>query len=207
VPPIPLPIEMRARPARKVSLVLGWIFLMVCGVITVLSGGLVSIIGLFGLAFFGYAGIKLFRQRSDLAGLVLTVDGVRPVGWSTSVPWAEITQVGVGKFAHNKLVGFNVADYDRLIAAMTPEDLRALRTLRATLKPLSATMRLAGQDPGALPDLAAGELKDTFAACRRQIGWDLIAMQTYLDRPVEQAAELLEAVRRQQSPPEQGLPT
>ena len=114
---VQLPLEMRATSARKVGLLLGWLFLMASSGITVVAGGVAyAIIGLFGLAFFGYAGIKLYRQRSDVAGLILTSEGVRPVGWNTPIPWSEITQVGVGKFSHNKLVGFNVASYDRLIA-------------------------------------------------------------------------------------------
>lgn len=119
---VQLPFEMRTRSGRKVALFLGWLFLMAGSGITVVAGGpAYAIIGLFGLAFFGYAGIKLFRQRSDLAGLVLTGEGVRPAGWSTPIPWSEITQIGVGKFSHNKLVGFNVADYDRLVPGCPPQ--------------------------------------------------------------------------------------
>lgn len=138
---VPLPLEMRAKSSRKASLVLGWIFLMAGSVITVFTGGVLALVGLFGLAFFGYGGLKLFRQRSDLAGLVLTPDGVRPLGWSATIPWPEITDIGVGKYSHNKLVG---------------------------------------------------------AASRREVGWDVIAMAVYLDRPVEQAAAILEAARQQQ---------
>lgn len=196
---VPLPLEMRANSSRKASLVFGWIFLMACSVITVLSGGALAIVGLFGLAFFGYAGLKLFRQRSDLAGLVLTSEGVRPLGWSATIPWPEITDIGVGTYSHNRLVGFNVADYDRLISRLSAQDLRELGALKAASTPLSIAVGAAGEDPGVLPEFGRGNLKDTFAASRREVGWDVIAMQVYLDRPVEQAAALLEAARQQQT--------
>jgi hypothetical protein len=195
---VPLPLEMRAKSSRKASLVFGWVFLMACSVITVFSGGALALVGLFGLAFFGYAGLKLFRQRSDLAGLVLTPEGVRPLGWSAIIPWSEVTDIGVGRYSHNKLVGFNVADYDRLIARFSAQELRELEALKATSRPLSMAVGAAGEDPGALLELGKGNLKDTFAASRREVGWDVIAMQVYLDRPVEQAAALLEAARQQQ---------
>lgn len=195
---VPLPLEMRAKSSRKAWLVLGWIFLMAGSVIAVFSGGALALIGLFGLAFFGYAGLKLFRQRSDLAGLVLTLEGVRPLGWSATIPWAEITDIGVGKYSHNKLVGFNVADYDRVIARFSAQELRVMEAIKATSMPLSIAFVAAGEDPGVLSELGKGNLKDTFAASRREIGWDVIAMQVYLDRPVEQAAALLEAARHQQ---------
>lgn len=198
---VQLPLEMRAKPGRKLGLLVGWLFLMISAAITVLSGGALAIVGLFGLAFFGYAGMKLFRQRSELAGLTLTAEGVMPLGWSTVIPWSEVSQIGVGKYSHNKLVGINVADYERLIAGMSPGDLRKLEGLRSVLKPLSVAIGMAGEDPGVLPELASGQLKDTLAASRREIGWDVIAMQTYLDRPVAEAAALLESVRRQQTPP------
>jgi Short C-terminal domain len=198
---IQLPLEMRAKASRKVGLLLGWLFLMLGSVVTVFAGGAAyTAIGVFGLAFFGYIGLKLFRQRSELAGLVLTQEGVRPVGWSAFIPWSEITQIGVGKYSHNKLVGINVADYDRLLSRLSPEDLRDLEVLRSALKPLSVAIGMAGESPGALPAMASGELKDTLAASRREVGWDIVAMQVYLDRPVEEAAALLETVRKQQTP-------
>lgn len=197
---VPLPLEMRAKPVRKVVLVLGWLFLMAgCGY-SVLTGGVVyAMIGLFGLAFFGYAGVKLFRQRSELAGLTLTDKGVRPLGWSTEIPWSVITEVGVGKYGHNKLVGFNVADYDRLLALMSQTQLREMNFLRHSVIPLSVAMVAVGESPGDLPGVSSSQLKDTLAASRRIIGWDVIAMQTYLDRPVEVAASLLEDARIQQT--------
>lgn len=76
-----------------------------------------------------------------------------------------------------------------------------MKLLRSALKPLSVAIVAVGESPGALPELASGQLKDTLAASRRLIGWDVIAMQMYLDRPVEKAAAVLESVRRQQTQP------
>ena len=199
---VQLPLEMRASSNSKLGLLLGWLFLMVASGSTAFAGGIaLAVVGSFGLAFFGYAGIKLFRQRSGLAGLVLSAEGVRPAGWNTEIPWSEITQIGVGTYSHNKLVGFNVASYDRLLAGMSPAQLHEMNVLRQSLKPLSLAILAAGEEPGELPELASGQLKDALAASRRIVGWDVVAMQLYLDRPVEEAARLLEAVRRQQAPP------
>ena len=202
---VPLPLEMRARSSRKVLLILGWVFLTLGCVVTIFAGGVRAIVGLFGLAFFGYAGVKLFRQRSDLAGLALTPAGVKALGLSATIPWSEIAEIGVGSYSHNKLVGFNVHDVDRLISRLTATELRDLTVLRATLKPVSTAMGAAGVDPGTLPELASGNLKHTFAVRRREIGWDVIVMQVYLDRPVEEAAAILEAARQQQIADQPGL--
>ena len=121
------------------------------------------------------------------------------LGWRVVIPWSQISGVGTLVVHSNRAVGFNVADHDRLAAAMHPHDVRELTLLQGALPALGAVGSAAGADTSTLAAHKGRGVQAALAANRRRYGWDLFVMQIYLDRPVEEAAALIAAVRVQQA--------
>lgn len=199
--PIALPVIMQGAPTNHRQQLLSLSGLLLGSAVALASPSwLIKAFGVFALAFFGYAGYKHFRPGANRAGLTLTEGGVTAISSVVEVPWNQITDIGFGEDRLIRFVGFNLADPDAYFASMPRNERWVLKALTGAVPFVTRVFNRLASDKHrqSLGTFIGNSLEQGVTSGRDIFGYDVVVVDTYLDRSVDQAAATLAAARDQQ---------